>query len=128
MRLSVRHTSSRAARQTSAWRAEAMGERRSKIPQKRRLPPTPNTRSRRGSYGFGFRPRVKGQDFTDFHAIRSLLFPLIQRQAVGFEQFPDVPCLPVQNLIENRHHDAECAFAEHRTLGNSRKLLVFRNS
>src|ERR1700737_5524940 len=99
-----------------------MGDRKSTIPQKRRLPPTPNTLSPRDSYRLGFRASIKGHDFTDLHTIRAVLFPLIQRQAVGFKQFPNVPRSPVEQLIENRNHDAERVVAEHRTLGNPREL------
>src|SRR5208283_2495658 len=55
------------------------------------------------------------------------LFPFIQRQSVGFEQCPNVPRSPLEKLVENGHHDAERAIAEHRTIGNSRELLVLGN-
>src|SRR5258708_11934338 len=104
-----------------------MGGRRNTILQKPRLPPIPNTRSRHCSYRLGLRSRILGQYFADFHTIRPVLFPLVQRQAVGLEQFPNVPRPPVEQLIENRHHDAERVLAQHRAPGDPRELLVFRN-
>src|SRR5260370_8608406 len=105
-----------------------MGVRRKWIVQKRQWLRSPSTRSRKASYRLGLRSRIDGQYFTDFHTIRPVLFPLVQRQAVGLEQFPNVPRPPVEQLIENRHHDAERVLAQHSASGDPRELLVLRNS
>src|SRR6202035_1966015 len=67
-----------------------------------------------------------GENFGDFHAVRTILFPLIQGQPVTLKQFPDVASLPVEELIKSGNHDAEGVFTEHRAFGNARQLLIFR--
>lgn len=43
----------------------------------------------------------------DSHAVGPILFPLVQGEAVSFEQVANIPGPPMQELVENGHDDAE---------------------